>query len=131
LVLVWIYYSAQILFLGAEFTQVYANRFGSRVVPDENAIPLTEEAAAKQGIPKEESAEARGKRELAQPAPGLAASQHQPATMEAVDKRVPRLPIVYYITAAIGFIMGLLAGTSRKTKTMTAERKRPKFTRTA
>jgi membrane protein len=28
--LLWIYYSAQIFFLGAEFTQVYANRYGSR-----------------------------------------------------------------------------------------------------
>ncbi len=31
LLLVWIYYSAQIFFLGAEFTQVYANRYGSRL----------------------------------------------------------------------------------------------------
>jgi membrane protein len=30
ILLVWIYYSAQILFLGAEFTQVYARRRGSR-----------------------------------------------------------------------------------------------------
>ncbi|WP_257459152.1 YihY/virulence factor BrkB family protein [Archangium lipolyticum] len=29
-VLIWVYYSAQILFLGAEFTQVYARRHGSR-----------------------------------------------------------------------------------------------------
>jgi membrane protein len=29
LILVWIYYSTQILLLGAEFTQVYATRFGS------------------------------------------------------------------------------------------------------
>lgn len=29
--LAWVYYSAQILFLGAEFTQVYANQYGSRV----------------------------------------------------------------------------------------------------
>ena len=28
--LVWVYYSAQIFFLGAEFTQVYAQKFGSR-----------------------------------------------------------------------------------------------------
>jgi uncharacterized BrkB/YihY/UPF0761 family membrane protein len=34
LLLLWIYYSAQILFFGAEFTQVYANRFGSRIVPE-------------------------------------------------------------------------------------------------
>jgi membrane protein len=31
LLLLWIYYSAQILFFGAEFTQVYANRFGSKI----------------------------------------------------------------------------------------------------
>src|SRR3954470_4541303 len=31
--LVWIYYSAQIFFFGAEFTQVYANTYGSRVKP--------------------------------------------------------------------------------------------------
>jgi membrane protein len=35
--LVWVYYSAQILLFGAEFTQVYANSFGSRIVPAENA----------------------------------------------------------------------------------------------
>ncbi len=35
--LLWIYYSAQILLFGAEFTQVYANRFGSRIRPDEHA----------------------------------------------------------------------------------------------
>jgi membrane protein len=34
LLLLWIYYSAQILFFGAEFTQVYANQLGSRIVPE-------------------------------------------------------------------------------------------------
>ena len=32
LLLLWIYYSAQILFFGAEFTQVYADQYGSRIV---------------------------------------------------------------------------------------------------
>ncbi|HSL28236.1 MAG TPA: YihY/virulence factor BrkB family protein, partial [Anaerolineales bacterium] len=32
LLLLWIYYSAQILFFGAEFTQVYANRYGSKML---------------------------------------------------------------------------------------------------
>ena len=49
--LVWIYYSAQILFLGAEFTQVYANRRGSRVRPVESAEPVAEGQRAAQGIP--------------------------------------------------------------------------------
>lgn len=31
IILVWIYYSAQIFFFGAELTQVYANRYGSRI----------------------------------------------------------------------------------------------------
>jgi membrane protein len=36
--LLWIYYSAQILLFGAEFTQVYSDRFGSRVEPASYAV---------------------------------------------------------------------------------------------
>jgi membrane protein len=39
--IVWVYYSAQILFMGAEFAQVYASRYGSRIVPSENAVPIS------------------------------------------------------------------------------------------
>ena len=38
--LLWIYYSSQILLFGAEFTQVYACRAGRGVEPDEHAIRL-------------------------------------------------------------------------------------------
>ena len=38
--LVWVYYSGQILLFGAEFTQVYATRYGSQVVPDEHAVKV-------------------------------------------------------------------------------------------
>lgn len=38
--LLWVYYSAQILFFGAEFTQVWANRYGSRVAPIRGGIAL-------------------------------------------------------------------------------------------
>jgi membrane protein len=44
--LVWIYYSAQILFLGAEFTQVFAKSYGSHIRPSERAVPVTEEMRA-------------------------------------------------------------------------------------
>src|SRR5215207_3903795 len=37
LLLVWIYYSGQILFFGAEFTQIYANQLGSKIVPEGQA----------------------------------------------------------------------------------------------
>lgn len=40
--LLWIYYSSQILLLGAEFTQVYANQAGRRVKPNEHAVPIVE-----------------------------------------------------------------------------------------
>ena len=33
IILIWIYYSAQVFFIGAEFTQVYANRHGTRAIP--------------------------------------------------------------------------------------------------
>jgi membrane protein len=44
--LLWVYYSSQILFFGAEFTQVYANRFGERVAPAENAVSVQKETQA-------------------------------------------------------------------------------------
>jgi hypothetical protein len=55
--LVWVYYTAQILFFGAEFTQVYARKYGSRIVPSGGAVALTDEARAKQGIPERETVE--------------------------------------------------------------------------
>src|SRR5437763_13748143 len=36
--LLWVYYSSQILLVGAEFTQVYACRAGRGIAPDEHAI---------------------------------------------------------------------------------------------
>ena len=36
--LIWIYYSSQILLFGAEFTQVYANRFGAGGKPSKHAV---------------------------------------------------------------------------------------------
>lgn len=50
IILAWIYYAAQILFFGAEFTQVYARRFGSQIVPTKNAVPMTNTARAEQGM---------------------------------------------------------------------------------
>jgi len=36
--------------IGAEFTQVYARKYGSQIVPDKNAVALTEEARLQQGM---------------------------------------------------------------------------------
>lgn len=38
--LLWIYYSSQILLFGAEFTQVYSDQLGHHVEPSEYAVPI-------------------------------------------------------------------------------------------
>lgn len=53
-VLMWVYYSAQVVLYGAEFTRVYANRYGSMVKPSEDAMAITEEARVQQRIPRRE-----------------------------------------------------------------------------
>jgi membrane protein len=58
LILIWVYYSAQIFFFGAEVTQVTANEFGSRILPDEDAVKVTELERAQEGIPHHETMEA-------------------------------------------------------------------------
>lgn len=48
LLLLWIYYSAQILFFGAELTQVYANGYGSKIAPAWRKTPVPREAETSQ-----------------------------------------------------------------------------------
>jgi membrane protein len=58
--LVWIYFSAQILFFGAEFTQVYVRHYGSvRPDPAVNVEPVTEAERSRQGIPHTDPRAAR------------------------------------------------------------------------
>lgn len=45
-ILLWVYYSAQILLFGAEFTQVYSTRFGSRAAENAKADPAATTAPA-------------------------------------------------------------------------------------
>lgn len=48
--LVWIYYAAQILLFGAEFTYIYAAKCGSEIMPSPNAVRVTPEQRAQEGI---------------------------------------------------------------------------------
>lgn len=61
LILLWVYYSAQILLYGAEFTQVYANRLGERIVPAPDAqVANPRKAAAGQDNEKATRSRAPG-----------------------------------------------------------------------
>ncbi len=55
--LIWVYYSAQILFFGAEFTQVYSKKYGRGIEPAENAEPITEQDRTQEGKPHENPGE--------------------------------------------------------------------------
>ena len=62
--LLWIYYSSQILFLGAEFTQVYATRYGSQIKPSKHAVPVvrkTEVTSTRDWPPGKEQKEQKEK----------------------------------------------------------------------
>jgi membrane protein len=61
-VLVWVYYSAQILLYGAEFTQVYANRMGARIQPAPDARVADEKKAAPPETAAAEAARPSGHR---------------------------------------------------------------------
>ena len=40
LILIWVYYSAIILYFGAEFTKVYAHTHGQKIIPNEYSVQV-------------------------------------------------------------------------------------------
>jgi membrane protein len=63
ILLLWVFYSAQILFFGAEFTRLYADRFGSHIQPSEDAMSLMELVTSQRGITPEVEREVQKKRQ--------------------------------------------------------------------
>lgn len=117
LILLWIYYSAQILFFGAEFTQVYANKYGSHVVPADDAVAVTEEARAKQGMPSKERLalaadgaplNTRTPRPARKPAPKSSAKANNPQVI--VTERFKSLEKQRYVAVIVGFAFALVVG---------------------
>lgn len=106
--LLWIYYSAQILLFGAEFTQVYARRYGSRIVPDTNARFISPEDLAQQGQPGT-ALKTRTERGY-QPANKQIAARQTKATPPLPPRRESSLPgvIIGVIAALASFLVGLL-----------------------
>src|SRR5690606_2212560 len=101
--LLWVYYSAQIFLLGAEFTRVYANRYGSHLRPEERAVPYS---TVTQGALREVAA-ARGRRA---PPPTAAWAPVPPAPA------APPAPAPAYhwaIAVALSFVTGLLVAGRR------------------
>lgn len=47
--IVWVYYASQILFLGAEFTQIHARHGGRNIKPSKDAVPVKPEGREQPG----------------------------------------------------------------------------------
>ncbi len=95
ILLLWIYYSAQIFFLGAEFTKVYAQQYGSRVSQPGGAAATAEHgrpALGPAGRDDRERAETRPIAELG--AKGWTAGRREwrPAAEQARQAAGPRRP---------------------------------------
>ncbi len=54
IILFWIYYSTQIIFLGAEFAEVWVNEYGSGVEPEAGAVLLHQKGRVEKGRKKRE-----------------------------------------------------------------------------
>lgn len=91
IMLVWIYYSAQILLFGAEFTQVYANKLGTRIVPTEKAVVVDASKAA--------GTEPAPTSSRPQPAPSRAARPH--ASRQPPDQPLPWWGTVLLLWVAV------------------------------
>jgi membrane protein len=100
LLLLWIYYSTQILLFGAEFTQVYANKFGSKIVPAGEEV--TEQFTPTPRSGRQPSREFQP--QLA--APGVAAITTRESRMERQNQQTAR---VFVGLMAASFFTGMLA----------------------
>jgi membrane protein len=45
IILLWVYYSSIILFIGAEFTKVFALQYGGGITPDQTAVFIIKQEA--------------------------------------------------------------------------------------
>ncbi len=112
--LIWIYYSAQILLFGAEFTQVYARTYGSRILPSRNAVKLSEADRVQQGIPHR-----KPKAQIAAPTSDSPEGRRVMAEHQRLDPAVRRdlhlSTVILAICVALAtFIVGMLIGTDQR-----------------
>ncbi|HET9750585.1 MAG TPA: YihY/virulence factor BrkB family protein [Casimicrobiaceae bacterium] len=113
IVLLWVYYSAQIFLLGAEFTRTYSYRYGSRKGQEPSAAKERAPQASKQGETKQGAGSA-GTR-----APRKPEQRARPAPAPIPDVAGPYVPVAkrpmpaaekLKLAAGIAATVGLLAG---------------------
>ena len=103
LLLLWIYYSAQILFFGAEFTQVYANQYGSKIAPEskETSVRQVEESRASTAQP------------FPPPAAAMAISARE-QDLEKQNRQTGRVLLAVIITSFLSGIFTAIFGLKKR-----------------
>jgi membrane protein len=108
--LLWIYYSAQILFFGAEFTQVYANRHGSKIVPEDGAVWLDEVEREERLARTQESPETGSAKEQ-KPQTEITVVEHErPAQKPEAGLLHEAQPSVLAFSAVLAGLIGFISG---------------------
>jgi membrane protein len=105
LLLVWVYYSAQILFFGAEFTQVYANAYGPNILPE------NEEAAAQADFRDKKDVKRQSTSPLPEPSRQL---ESFTSTTEAENKQFGRFVLGLMVTSFFTGIMTTIWGLKKR-----------------
>lgn len=102
--LLWIYYSAQIFFFGAEFTQIFANRYGSKVVPADNAVAVRRERVDNNHTPEPDP----------DPMPAyLPEPRYIPEPSESPTRQKAKQVGFGFIGLAVGLFLGFLSSLRR------------------
>lgn len=108
-ILLWIYYSAQILFFGAEFTQVWANEYGIEILPSKDAVRVLHKYRTQQEIntDSEQAKQADTKDRVVSlhPAPETILTEY-PATLP----RSPEEPAPPNNPLAVSWFSGFISG---------------------
>lgn len=121
-VLIWIFYSAQIFFFGAEFTYVYAQARGHAIAPSRHARPLTKFDETESATPSNKppppgapSANAVKRREIASPYSAVlgpharsGARKINPQVLQQLAQH--QATVRSYLAAGAGLAVGALIG---------------------
>jgi membrane protein len=113
ILLLWIYYSAQLLFFGAEFTQVYANRLGSRIVVEGHAqtnaegLPTTQRESVRQSPTTKKVGKPAVQRQII---PVTASTHHMDERIEKENEQTGRFILGLMLTSFVTGIMSTVFG---------------------
>ena len=124
-VLLYIYYASVILYLGAEFTQVYARFRGSRFEPSKYAVRMTDFERAEQGMPRQARIEEADRQSGNLVTKSLPA-QPVPTVSAARDGRWEMEPWTFL---GLAFAAGAVAGLAWWSKSQHAVTDRPQARR--